>query len=92
VVRRFGVVCPVVAMNADDYLTTTRLIDCQGRATHTLTVMLDGRVRVRTSAVEVVIDPRDRSLQPPSFTLGAGEYGHDQVIQIACEMAGDLGR
>lgn len=83
---------PVVAVNVDDYLTTTQLIDCQGRATHTLTLLLDGRVRVRTSAREVVIDPRDRSLRPPSATLGAGEYGHEQVIQLACDMASGSGR
>jgi len=82
----------VVSVNLDDYLTTTQLMDCQGRATHTLTLLLDGRVRVRTSAREVVIDPRDRSIQPPSATLGVGEYGHEQVIQIACDMASGNGR
>jgi len=87
-VLRVGVVCSVAAVNVDDYLTTTQLLDCQGRATHTLTLLLDGRVRVRTGAREVVIDPRDRSLQPPSVTLAVGEYGHDQVVQLACDMAG----
>lgn len=82
----------MVSVNLDDYLTTTQLMDCQGRATHTLTLLLDGRVRVRTSAREVVIDPRDRSIQPPSATLGVGEYGHEQVIQIACDMASGNGR
>ena len=82
----------MVSVNIDDYLTTTQLMDCQGRATHTLTLLLDGRVRVRTSAREVVIDPRDRSIQPPSATLGVGEYGHEQVIQIACDMASGNGR
>ena len=82
----------MVSVNLDDHLTTTQLMDCQGRATHTLTLLLDGRVRVRTSAREVVIDPRDRSIQPPSATLGVGEYGHEQVIQIACDMASGNGR
>lgn len=74
-------------MNVDDFLTTTRLIDCQGRVTHTLTLLLDGRVRVRVGSVEGVVEPRQREVRPPTVKLGAGEYGHDQVVQIACDMA-----
>jgi hypothetical protein len=74
-------------VNVDDYLVTTRLIDCGGRTTHTLTLLLDGHVRVRAGAVEAVVDPRDKSVHPPAIKLGAGEYGHDQVVQIAYDMA-----
>lgn len=77
----------VVSVNLDDYLTTTRLIDCQGRTTHTLTLLPDGRVRVRTGAIEGVVDPREKRVHPPAIKLGAGEYGHDQVLQIAYDMA-----
>ncbi|MFM8528458.1 MAG: hypothetical protein ACKOD2_02060 [Ilumatobacteraceae bacterium] len=74
-------------MNVDDYLTTTRLMDCQGRTTHTLTLLIDGRVRVRVGAAEGVVDPRERRVHPPTIKFGAGEYGHDQVLQIAYDMA-----
>ncbi len=74
-------------MNVDDFLTTTRLIDCQGRVTHTLTLLLDGRVRVRVGSVEGVVDPSQRAVRPATVKLGAGEYGHDQVVQIACDLA-----
>jgi hypothetical protein len=77
-------------MNLDDYLETTRLIDCNGRTTHTLTLLPDGAVRVRTASVEAVVDPRERSVRPSTVRLGAGEYGHEQIVQIAYEIA--LGR
>jgi len=79
-------------VNIDDYLQTTQLIDCHGRTTHTLTLLPDGTVRVRTVSVEAVVEPRDRCVRPPAMRLGAGEYGHDQIVQIACDMAFDLGR
>lgn len=74
-------------MKLDDYLETTRLIDCQGRTTHTLTLLLDGTVRVTTTSLVAVVDPRDQSTRPPAVRLGAGEYGHDQVVRIACDMS-----
>ncbi len=79
-------------MNLDDYLDTTRLIDCQGRTTHTLTLLPDGRVRIRVGAVEVFVEPRSRQLQPSTARLAAGEYGHDQIVALACEMADGVSR
>jgi hypothetical protein len=74
-------------MNLDDALTTTRLIDCQGRVTHTLTLLLDGQVRVVVGPNEALVEPRRRTVPPPQFRLGAGEYSHEQVVQLACDMA-----
>ena len=74
-------------MNIDDYLQSTQLIDCNGRTTHTLTLLPDGNVRVRTATLEAVVEPRERSVRPAALRLGAGEYGHDQIVQIACDMA-----
>jgi hypothetical protein len=39
-------------------LASTCLIDCTGATTHTLTLLIDGRVRVRfASGVEADVDP-----------------------------------
>ena len=77
-------------MNVEDYLDSTRLVDCQGRTTHVLTLMLDGRIRVRVGIVEAVIEPATRHVAPPHVKLGRGEYGHDQIVQLACDLS--LGR
>ena len=74
-------------MRLEDYLQSVQLMDCTGRTTHTLTLMLDGRVSVRVGAVEVVVDPVARVAMPASCRLGAGEYGHQQVIELACDLA-----
>jgi hypothetical protein len=74
-------------MQLDDYLETTHLVDCHGRTTHTLTLLLDGTVRVTTASLVAVVDPRTRGVRPPAVRLGAGEYGHDQIVHIACDMA-----
>ncbi len=73
-------------MNLDDYLDTVELIDCSGRVTHRLTLLIDGRVRVRLDGVDAVVDPSTRSVSPPTRRLGRGEYGHQQVIDIACRL------
>jgi hypothetical protein len=49
--------------------------------------MLDGTVRVTTASLVAVVDPRDQSIRPPAVRLGAGEYGHDQVVKLACDMS-----
>jgi hypothetical protein len=46
----------------------------------------DGCVRVRTASLVAVVDPRERCVRP-ALRLGAGEYGHDQIVQIAYDMA-----
>lgn len=74
-------------MNLDEYLDSVELIDCSGQVTHRLTLLVDGRVRVRVGDVEAVIDPVSRAVVPPSRQLGRGEYGHLQVIDMACVLA-----
>ena len=74
-------------MSLDDYLSTVELVDCHGRTTHRLTLLIDGRVRVRVGAAEAVVDPATRAVEPPTRRLGRGEYGHDQVVEAACTMA-----
>jgi hypothetical protein len=74
-------------VNLDDYLATVQLIDCVGRTTHHLTLLADGRVRVRVGSATAVVDPVTRAIEPPSRRLGLGEYGHDQVLDIACNLA-----
>ena len=74
-------------MNLDDYLEQVTLMDCNGRVTHRLTLQIDGTVKVEAGAVEVVVDPSTRQLHPMSRQLGRGEYGHDQVVDLACSLA-----
>ena len=74
-------------MNLDDHLESLGLVDCTGRVSHRLTLMIDGTVRVSVGGVHVLIDPRSRSAVPASFNLGRGEYSHQQVIDLACSFA-----
>jgi hypothetical protein len=74
-------------VNLEDHLAHVELIDCAGRTTHRLTLLIDGRVRVRVGEATAVVDPGSRSIEPPSRRLGLGEYGHDQVLDIACNLA-----
>lgn len=73
-------------MNLDDYLDTVDLIDCSGTVTHRLTLMVDGRVRVRVGGVDSFVDPGTRTVLPPVRQLGRGEYGHQQIVEIACNL------
>jgi hypothetical protein len=74
-------------MNLDDYLEQITLIDCSGQITHRLTLQIDGTVKVQAGQVEVTVDPSTRQLRPAARQLGRGEYGHDQVIDLACSLA-----
>lgn len=74
-------------MNIDDYLEHVTLMDCSGQITHRLTLQIDGTVKVKAGQVEVIVDPSTRQLRPESRQLGRGEYGHDQVIDLACSLA-----
>jgi hypothetical protein len=73
-------------MNLDDYLESMVLVDCSGITSHRVTLLPDGRVRVRMGEVEAVIDPHTRSISPPSRQLGRGEYTHAQIIEMACSI------
>jgi hypothetical protein len=70
----------------DPWLRSVDLIDCSGRTTHVLTVLIDGRVHVRAPGCEATVDPATRTLDPPARRLGGGEYHHDQVLDIACNL------
>ena len=74
-------------MDLDSYLEQVTLVDCAGQVTHRLTLQLDGTVKVQAGAIEVTVDPSTRQLRPMPRPLGRGEYGHDQVIDIACTLA-----
>ena len=74
-------------MDLDAYLETVVLVDCAGQATHRLTLQLDGTVKVQMGQIDVIVDPKTRELRPWSRQLGRGEYGHDQVIDVACNLA-----
>lgn len=74
-------------MNLDDVLETVELIDCSGCVSHRLTLLIDGRVRVRTGEVEAVVDPSTAQVRPASLRLGRGEYSHEQVVDIARRLA-----
>lgn len=74
-------------MNLDDYLEQVTLVDCTGQTTHHLTLQIDGTVKVRVGQVEVIVDPSIRRLRPAARQLGRGEYGHEQVVDLACSLA-----
>ncbi|MFM8563148.1 MAG: hypothetical protein ACKOCE_04550 [Acidimicrobiia bacterium] len=44
-------------------------------------------VEIRVGEARAVVDPRTRAVEPPSRRLGSGEYGRDQVLDIACNLA-----
>lgn len=63
-------------------LATTSLIDCTGVTTHHLTLLVDGRVRVRfASGVEADIDPSTGTV------LTHGRTVPPQVIAAARNLA-----
>ena len=55
----------VYGVNLEDHLHSTDLIDCSGRISHRLTVLVDGRVRVRSGEVEAIVDPATGDVSPP---------------------------
>lgn len=66
----------------DRYLSGTELLDCQGRVEHSLTLLIDGRVRIRRGAATIVIDPSSGRLDPP------GAVVPDHVLHAVGELAG----
>jgi hypothetical protein len=59
-----------------------QLLDCQGRVTHTLTLLLDGKVEVRfaSSGVRAVVDPVLRSCLTP------GVHVHQDLMDAAAAL------
>jgi|GEM_PF-2074208 len=66
----------------DRYLAGAELLDCQGRVEHTLTLLVDGRVRIRRGAVTIVIDPATGHVDPPRAVVP------DHVLHAVGELAG----
>ena len=66
----------------DRYLASTELLDCHGRVEHALTLLVDGRVRIRRGAVTIVVDPATGHVDPP------GAVVHDHVLHAVGEVAG----
>lgn len=66
----------------DRYLASTELLDCQGRVEHALTLLVDGRVRIRRGAVTIVVDPATGHVDPP------GAVVPDHVLHAVGELAG----
>ncbi len=66
----------------DRYLTTTELLDCQGRVEHSLTLMIDGRVKIRRSSSTIIVEPSTGHVEPP------GAIVPDHVLHAVGELAG----
>ena len=67
-----------------DSLARSQLIDCNGRVTHTLTLLPDGTVEVVAGAVRAIIDPsRKVVLRPAGVRFG------DQVMSHAATLAAE---
>ena len=66
----------------DHYLAGTELFDCQGRVEHALTLLVDGRVRIRRGSATIVVDPASGHVDPPGAVLP------DHVITAIGELTG----
>ncbi len=66
----------------DRYLSTVELLDCSGRVEHTLTLLIDGRVRIRRGPATIIIDPATGALDPP------GAVVPDHVLHAVGELIG----
>lgn len=72
-------------MDLSSYLSSAQRLDCQGRVTHTLTLLPDGTVRVQTSTATAVVDPRRRVvLSPRGFRIA------DELFDDAAALARDV--
>ena len=64
-------------MANEDYLTSVDVLDCTGKTTHTLTLQMDGNVRISMpTGVVAVVDPHRRTVltcgvEVPSTLLDA---------------------
>lgn len=66
----------------DGYLAGTELFDCQGRVEHALTLLVDGRVRIRRGSATIVVDPTSGQVDPPNAILP------DHVVTAVGELTG----
>ena len=68
-------------MDLDAYLESVQLLDCNGHTTHTLTLLVDGRVRIRFGAREALVDPINRTNLTPGVPLS------DTLLDAASTLA-----
>jgi len=55
-----------------DDLLYTKLIDCNGTVTHTLTLLIDGTVRIAfTGGAQAIVEPRTGAVLTPGRTVPA---------------------
>lgn len=56
---------------SEPWMEQAKLLDCNGRVTHTLTLLLDGRVEVHiaSSGVRALVDPASRTCLTPGVHL-----------------------
>jgi hypothetical protein len=66
----------------DRYLSSTQLLDCTGQVDTTLTLLIDGRVRVERYGHRFVVDPASGLTEPP------GAHVPEDVRLAARELAG----
>lgn len=60
-------------MDIDRLLESHHVVDCTGQVTHTLTLLIDGTVRVAfTGGRALLADPRTRSCLTPGATIPEG--------------------
>jgi len=68
-------------LETDDYLHQTVLHDCQGRISHTLTLLLDGTIRIDfANGRRAVIDPNTRQNLTPHVLVPDALM--DQAAQV----------
>jgi hypothetical protein len=69
-------------MNIDQLLETVDLIDCSGNVSHTLTLLIDGTVRIDYHrGASAVVDPRTRTVLTPHRIVP------QTLIDAACALA-----
>ena len=58
-------------MGVDRYLQKVELLDCSGRVSHTLTLLVDGLVRIDfANGRRATVDPRTRRNLTPHVPVG----------------------
>ncbi|MDY7103242.1 MAG: hypothetical protein S0880_18825 [Actinomycetota bacterium] len=72
-------------MSAHAHLSSTQLLDCEGRATHTLTLLVDGSVQIEAPAYTCVVDPARRAVVRPG-----GVRVPSELFDIAATLAREL--
>jgi len=71
-------------MDLDAHLEHATVLDCQGRERYRLTLLLDGRVRVRfLSGIEAVVDPGKRVCHTPGVTVPEDLWPEIQAMSPA---------